>query len=232
MCSVRHRPMPSAPNSRACLASSGVSAFVRTPRRRRLVGPFQNALEALVHLGRDQRHIVDRDRARRCRRCRCARPRARPSPPRGSRGLSRSTSSSDAPTTHGPSHPPGDQRGVAGLAALGGQDAVGGVEAGDVVGLGEGAHEDHVATLPGGLDRVPGREHDLAQRGAGRGRHAARQHGELGLRIEGRVQQRLQGGRVDRRQRLAPRSAAPPPRRRPRSAPPPGRGAWRCASGA
>ncbi len=30
MCSVRQRPMPSAPNSRARTASSGVSAFVRT----------------------------------------------------------------------------------------------------------------------------------------------------------------------------------------------------------
>ncbi len=29
MCSVRHRPMPWAPNSRARLASSGVSALVR-----------------------------------------------------------------------------------------------------------------------------------------------------------------------------------------------------------
>ena len=34
MCSVRQRPMPSAPNSRALAASSGVSAFARTFRRR------------------------------------------------------------------------------------------------------------------------------------------------------------------------------------------------------
>ena len=34
MCSVRQRPMPSAPNSRARAASSGVSALARTPRRR------------------------------------------------------------------------------------------------------------------------------------------------------------------------------------------------------
>ncbi len=34
MCSVRHRPMPSAPNSRARRASAGVSAFARTPSRR------------------------------------------------------------------------------------------------------------------------------------------------------------------------------------------------------
>ena len=30
MCSVRHRPIPSAPNSRALAASAGVSALVRT----------------------------------------------------------------------------------------------------------------------------------------------------------------------------------------------------------
>ena len=35
MCSVRQRPIPSAPNSRALAASSGVSAFVRTFSRRR-----------------------------------------------------------------------------------------------------------------------------------------------------------------------------------------------------
>ena len=34
MCSVRQRPMPWAPNSRARRASSGVSAFARTPSRR------------------------------------------------------------------------------------------------------------------------------------------------------------------------------------------------------
>ena len=34
MCSVRHRPMPSAPCSSALSASAGVSALARTPRRR------------------------------------------------------------------------------------------------------------------------------------------------------------------------------------------------------
>ena len=34
MCSVRQRPIPSAPNSRARAASSGVSAFARTFSRR------------------------------------------------------------------------------------------------------------------------------------------------------------------------------------------------------
>src|SRR5204863_302587 len=33
MCSVRHRPIPVAPSSRARLASAGVSALARTPSR-------------------------------------------------------------------------------------------------------------------------------------------------------------------------------------------------------
>ena len=45
MCSVRHRPMPSAPSSRALAASWGVSALVRTFRRRILVGPAHDAAE-------------------------------------------------------------------------------------------------------------------------------------------------------------------------------------------
>ncbi len=36
MCSVRHKPTPSAPNRRAISASSGVSALHRTPKRRYL----------------------------------------------------------------------------------------------------------------------------------------------------------------------------------------------------
>ena len=36
MCSVRQRPMPSAPFSSALTASAGVSALARTPRRRTL----------------------------------------------------------------------------------------------------------------------------------------------------------------------------------------------------
>ena len=45
MCSVRHRPMPSAPNSRALRASSGVSALARTRRRAQLVGPLEDRVE-------------------------------------------------------------------------------------------------------------------------------------------------------------------------------------------
>ena len=45
-------------------------------------------------------------------------------------------------------HPARDERRVRGLAALAGEDAARGVEAGDVVGLGERAREDHVAARP------------------------------------------------------------------------------------
>ena len=43
MCSVRHRPIPSAPRSRAFVAWSGVSALARTRSRRRVVGDRPSA---------------------------------------------------------------------------------------------------------------------------------------------------------------------------------------------
>ena len=63
MCSVRQRPIPSAPNSRARAASSGVSAFARTFRRRSCVGPAEHRLEVLVQLRRHERHLADEDAA-------------------------------------------------------------------------------------------------------------------------------------------------------------------------
>src|SRR3979409_1015596 len=48
MCSVRQRPMPWAPNSRALRASCGVSALVRMPRRRRLSPHFMRGSAAGV----------------------------------------------------------------------------------------------------------------------------------------------------------------------------------------
>ena len=85
----------------------------------------------------------------------------------------------------GAAHAARDERGVRGLAALGGEDAARGVEAGDVVGLGERAHEDDVAALRGGRDRLLGGEHDLALGRAGRGGDAAREH--LEARRRGRT---------------------------------------------
>ena len=57
----------------------------------------------------------------------------------------------------GAAHAARDERRVRRLAALGGQDALGGVEAGDVVGLGERPHEDDRAARLGGRDGVAAR---------------------------------------------------------------------------
>ena len=151
-------------------------------------------------------------------------------PPTRSRLACRSISSSPAPATHGLPIPRATS-GVAGLAALAREDALRGVEAGDVVGLGERPHEDHVAAVRRGGDGVLGGEHDLALRGARRARHALGEHVELGVaRTPGAAARRARAASivVDR---LA-LSSSPPPPRRPRIAPPPGRAAWRCASGA
>ncbi len=63
MCSVRHRPMPSAPNWRAVLASSGVSALARTFRRRDLVGPAHQGAEVAGQLRLDHLHRAGQDLA-------------------------------------------------------------------------------------------------------------------------------------------------------------------------
>ena len=51
MCSVRHSPMPSAPNSRAFCASCGVSALVRTFSRRNLSARLMSFLKFLSGSG-------------------------------------------------------------------------------------------------------------------------------------------------------------------------------------
>ena len=56
MCSVRHRPMPSAPSSRALAASAGVSALARTRSRRTSSAQPVIGLEVLVDLRRHERH--------------------------------------------------------------------------------------------------------------------------------------------------------------------------------
>ena len=63
MCSVRQRPMPSAPNSRARAASSGVSALARTPSRRISSAQPTTGLEVLVDLRRHQRQRAREDLA-------------------------------------------------------------------------------------------------------------------------------------------------------------------------
>ena len=59
MCSVRQRPIPSAPNSRALTASSGVSAFART-RRRRIASAQPSSVSKLSSIcGGTRRHLAD-----------------------------------------------------------------------------------------------------------------------------------------------------------------------------
>ncbi len=91
---------------------------------------------------------------------------------------------------------------MAGLAALGGEDPARGVESGDVLGLGERAHEDHVTARGLGVHGVLRAEHDLALRGARRGGDALCEHRVLDHRVERRVQQRVELLAVDRRDRL------------------------------
>ena len=73
-----------------------------------------------------------------------------------------------------PAHAARDHGGVAGHAAARGEDAGRRVHAVDVLGAGLDAHQDHLAALALQRLGLVGVEHDLARRGAGRGRQAAR----------------------------------------------------------
>ena len=201
MCSVRQRPMPSAPNSRdftASVAGVGVGADLEPAL---LVGPAQDGVELLADLRVDQGDVVERhDTARALDRDLVPGPELDLADPDDAGRLV--DRQGRGPGDAGPPHPAGDQRGVRGLAALGGEDAAGRVEAGDVVGLGEGANEDHVLAVArarriasAALSAI------LPLGGAGRGRDPAGQQlvGELG--VEHRMEQRLQRAGVDRSQR-------------------------------
>ena len=59
MCSVRQRPMPSAPNSRALAASSGVSAFARTRMRLSSSAQPEDRPEVLVDRRGNERNRAD-----------------------------------------------------------------------------------------------------------------------------------------------------------------------------
>ncbi len=102
----------------------------------------------------------------------------------------------------GTAHAAGDERRVAGLAALAGEDPARRKEAGDVVRLGERAHEDHVAPLGRGAHRVGCAQRDLALGCAWRSGDAGGDHLVVGARVERRVQQRVERRGVDRGDRL------------------------------
>ena len=204
MCSVRHRPIPSAPNSRARRASSGVSAFARTPSRRTssaqpsTVSKFGSTCGSVSGTSSAETRPVEPSIAIRSpsAQLHVAHPQHVPlevDPQRRRAGHARLA------------HAARDQRGVRRLAALGGQDALGGEEAVHVVGLGERPHEDHLAPALRPVDRVVGREDDLALGRAGRRRDAAGEHLEVRVGREGRVQEGVQAGGVDRVERLLAR---------------------------
>ena len=121
MCSVRQRPMPSAPNSRAFAASSGVSAFARTRSRRSSSAQPRIVLEVLVDRGRDERHRPD-DHAP------CAAVDRERSPSRSStspiqRARLRVDRERVAAGDAGLPHPARDDSGVRGHASVRGQDS-------------------------------------------------------------------------------------------------------------
>ena len=149
MCSVRQRPIPSAPNSRARAASSGVSALART-RSRRSSSDHSSTVSrcSSISASRSGTSAVVMTPAEPSIASRS--PAWSTVSPTVTVFASRSISSVRAPQTHGLAHAAGDQRRVRGLAALRGDDPARRVEAGDVLGLGERADQDHVAALGAG----------------------------------------------------------------------------------
>ena len=147
MCSVRQRPMPSAPSSRALAASSGVSAFARTPSRRTSSAQPVSVSKSSFSCGgtsgsAPQDHLaaaaVDRDRVALAYVAPVDRER-----PRLER---RSGAARRPPRTACPSA--GDHRRVRGHAAAGGQHALRLDHAVDVVRRRLPAHQDHGLARP------------------------------------------------------------------------------------
>jgi len=88
---------------------------------------------------------------------------------------------------------------VAGHAAAGREDALGGAHPFHVLRVGLFAHQDHLFALAGPLDRLGRGEHDLSDRPARTGRQPARERlvTLLVLGIDDRVEQLVQLGRLD-----------------------------------
>ena len=107
-------------------------------------------------------------------------------------------SARDARPAHAASH----DRGVAGHAAAGGQDAAGGVHAVDVLGAGLDAHQDDRLTLLRAAFRLIGGKHDGTRGGAGAGRQSLGQQRAVCLRIQHRMQQLVERCRVHPPDRL------------------------------
>ena len=141
MCSVRHRPMPSAPNSRARLASAGVSALVRTLSVRYLSAHFMTVAKVAGQLGLLRGDLADHHFAGRAVDRDDVLVREGLAADRDLAGLlvdldlAGAGDAAAAPAA-------GDDRRVAGHAAGAGEDARGRVHAGDVFGVGFLADQD------------------------------------------------------------------------------------------
>ncbi len=87
--------------------------------------------------------------------------------------------------------------GVAGHAAARGEDAFRRMHAVDVLGAGLDAHQDHLLADFSRVLGILGGEHDLAGGRPRRGGQAGADDLALGARVDGRVQQLVERGRVD-----------------------------------
>ena len=173
MCSVRHSPMPSAPNLRAVAASSGVSALVRT---------FSVRMESAQPISVPKSPVSSGWRI-------ATLPlNTWPVPPsmvmisprvmitgrRRQRALGRVDLDHAGAGDAGPAHAARHHGGMAGHAAARRQDALGRMHAVNVFGAGLVAHQDDGAAFGGQLLGFVGGEGDLAGGRARRGRQARR----------------------------------------------------------
>ena len=108
----------------------------------------------------------------------------------------------------GLAHAARDDRGVRGHAAARGHDALGGVHAVNVLRARLDPDQDRFSSGLTQSLRFVGGEHDLAARRAGRSGQTGRDRRGLGVRVDRRVQQLIERGRLDPRHRVLARNEA------------------------
>ena len=177
-------------------ASAGVSALVRTFMRARRIRPFHDGGEIarefrLQHGHRAFQHLADaaieRDDV------------ALAKDPAG--GEQRAGAGVDAQASGARharlAHAARHDRRVAGHAAARGENPFGGMHAVNVFRARLDAHQDHRAALALHFLRLVGREHDFAGGSPRRRGQPTADHLAGGARVDGRVQQLVERGRVD-----------------------------------
>ena len=154
MCSVRHRPIAFGAQLDRLGGVVRRVGICPHAERAQLVAPREHRLKLLGDLRLDQRHVLERDRARGCRRSRSARRRAERARRCAPRPRPQSTCTALAPVTAGRPIPRATSAAWLALPPSLVRIPLRGVKAGDVVGLGERAHEDHVAPLTRRAHRI------------------------------------------------------------------------------